>query len=49
VENFDIAIRGCALNNKAGLLGMGNFEQVVDTGTDTTVYSFNKFLALLIS
>lgn len=48
-ENSDIDIRGCALNNKEDLLGMGQFEQVVDTETDTTVYAFNKLLTLLIS
>ena len=49
VEGSDIDIRGCTLNSKADLLGMGNFEQVVDTETDTTVYAFNKLLTLLIS
>ena len=49
VEGSDIDLRGCALNRKADLLSMGNFEQVVDSGTDTTIYAFNKLLALLIS
>ena len=49
VEGSDIDLRGCALNRKADLLSMGNFEQVVDTETDTTIYAFNKLLALLIS
>lgn len=49
MEGSDIDIRGCTLNSKADLLGMGDFEQVVDTGTDTTVYSFNKLLTLLIN
>lgn len=49
VEGSDIDIRGCTLNSKADLLGMGDFEQVIDTETDTTVYAFNKLLALLIS
>ena len=40
VEGSDIDIRGCTLNSKADLLGMGDFEQVVDTETDTTVYAF---------
>ncbi len=47
VEGSDIDIRGCTLNSKADLLGMGNFEQVVDTATDTTVYAFDKLLTLL--
>ena len=49
VEVSAVDIRGCTLNSKADLLGMGNFEQVVDTETDTTVNSFNKLLTLLIS
>ena len=49
VEGSDIDIRGCTLNSKADLLGMGRFEQVADTGTDTVVYAFNKLLALLTS
>ena len=49
VEGSDIDIRGCTLNSKADLLGMGDFEQVVDTGTDTAIYAFNKLLTLLIS
>ena len=49
MEGSDIDIRGCTLNSKADLLGMGDFEQVVDTGTDTTVYAFNKLLSLLIN
>ena len=49
VEGSDIDIRGCILNSKADLLGMGDFEQVVDTETDTTVYAFNKLLGLLIN
>lgn len=41
VETSDVDIRGCALNRKSDLLGLSNFEQVVNTETDTTVYSFN--------
>lgn len=48
-EGSDVDIRGCALNSKADLLGMGDFEQVVNTETDTTVYGFNKLLGLLIN
>lgn len=49
VEGSDIDIRGCTLNSKADLLGTGDFEQVIDTETDTTVYAFNKLLTLLIN
>lgn len=49
VETSDVDIRGCALNRKSDLLGLSNFEQVVNTETDTTVYSFNKLVSLLIN
>lgn len=42
-------IRGCALNRRSDLLGLTNFEQVVHTGTDTTVYAFNKLVSLLLN
>lgn len=48
-EGSDVDIRGCALNNKADLLGMSNFEQIVDNETDTTIYSFNKLISLLLN
>ena len=43
----DIDVRGCAFNRKSDLIGMSNFEQVVEEKTDTTVYSFNKLIKLL--
>lgn len=49
VETSDVDIRGCALNSKSDLLGLTNFEQVVHTTTDTTVYSFNKLVSLLLN
>lgn len=49
VETSDVDIRGCALNTPSDILGMTNFEQVVDTSTDTTVYSFNRLISLLVS
>lgn len=49
VEGSDIDIRGCALNRKEDILGLSNFEQFVNTETDTTVYSFNKLISLLLS
>lgn len=48
VETSDVDIRGCALNSPNDLLGLSNFEQVVNTETDTTVYSFNKLISLLL-
>ena len=49
VEGSDVDVRGCALNSRSDLLGMTNFEQVVDNGTDTTVYAFNKLVSLLLN
>lgn len=49
VDTSDVDVRGCALNSKTDLLGLSNFEQVVNTETDTTVYSFNKLVSLLLN
>ena len=49
IETSDVDVRGCALNSRTDILGMSNFEQVVNTETDTTVYSFNKLISLLVS
>lgn len=49
VETSDLDIRGCALNSKNDIIGLSNFEQVVNTETDTTVYSFNKLINLLLN
>ncbi len=49
VETSDVDVRGCALNSPSDLLGLSNFEQVVDNATDTTVYSFNKLVNLILS
>lgn len=46
-ENSDLDIRGCALNSKMQILTNKNFEQFVNEATDTTIYSFNKLVALL--
>lgn len=49
IATSDVDIRGCALNQASDLIGMTNFEQVVNTATDTTVYSFNKLISLLLN
>lgn len=49
IPSSDVDIRGCALNSRSDLLGLTNFEQVVNTETDTTVYSFNKLVQLLLN
>jgi len=46
-EDSDLDIRGVALNSKSDILLGNDFQQVVDTQTDTTIYSFNKMLELL--
>lgn len=49
VEASDLDIRGCALNSATDILGLSNFEQVVSNETDTTIYSFNKLISLLVN
>lgn len=48
-ENSDIDVRGVTLNRKSDLIGMTQFEQYVDDKTDTTIYSFQKMITLLLS
>lgn len=48
-EGSDLDIRGIALNHKNEILLGTDFEQVVNTDTDTTIYSFNKMIQLLTS
>lgn len=48
-QGSDLDVRGIALNSKEELLLGTDFEQVVHTDTDTTVYSFNKMIQLLSS
>lgn len=49
VEGSDVDIRGVALNSKEEILTNQNFEQFVNEATDTTIYSFNKIINLLIN
>lgn len=49
VETSDVDIRGCAMNNASEIVGLSNFEQFVETKTDTTVYAFNKLITLLLN
>ncbi len=48
-EGSDLDIRGIAINSKKDILLGTDFGQVVDTVTDTTIYSFNKIIQLLKS
>lgn len=43
----DTDIRGIALNDRKEILLRQDFEQIIDTPTDTVVYSFNKIIKLL--
>ena len=48
-ESSDIDIRGVALNSKKEILLGKDFNQVVDTTTDTTIYSLKKSFELLVN
>lgn len=49
IEGSDVDIRGVALNSRQDIIGMSNFEQVIDTKTDTTVYAFRKYIGLILA
>lgn len=49
VETSDVDVRGCALNRASDLIGLTSFDQRVNEATDTTVYSFNKLVSLLLN
>lgn len=46
-ENSDVDIRGIATNTRRNILTGRDFKQVVETETDTTIYSFEKIVSLL--
>lgn len=48
-DESDIDVRGITLNRKSDLIGLTEYEQYVDTNTDTTIYAFNKIIKLLLS
>lgn len=43
----DIDIRGIAINTCREILTRDDFEQICNSATDTTIYSFNKIIKLL--
>jgi predicted nucleotidyltransferase len=45
----DVDIRGCTMNSASEIVGLSNFEQFVETNTDTTIYAFNKLMSLLLN
>ena len=48
-EDSDIDFRGVALNQQSDMIGLTQFEQYEDSNTDTVVYSFNKFINLILN
>lgn len=49
IETSDIDVRGIAINTPDEILLGRDYETIVDTVTDTTIYSFNKIVKLLMS
>lgn len=49
IDTSDVDIRGAAVNSRRNILLGRDFEQVTDNITDTTVYSFDKLVSLLIN
>lgn len=47
-EKSDLDLRGIMLNQKSDLIGMTKYEQYIDDKTDTTIYTFNKIIHLLL-
>lgn len=48
-DTSDVDIRGVALEKPSDLIGLTRFDQVVDNGTDTTIYAFNKMCRYLMN
>ena len=48
-DGSDVDLRGVTLNLPSDILGLTEFEQYEDTGTDTVIYSFNKLVTLLLN
>lgn len=50
IEGSDLDIRGMAINPTKQIFNLEkDFEQIIDTTTDTTIYSLNKMTRLLMS
>ncbi len=47
-EDSDIDFRGVTLQLPSDLIGLTEFEQFEDAGTDTVIYGFNKLVKLLL-
>ena len=48
-DGSDIDFRGVTLNRASDLIGLTQFEQYEDPNTDTVIYSFNKFIELILN
>lgn len=48
-KDSDLDCRGIAINTKEEILLGKDFEQVINTETDTTIYSLNKMIELLLN
>lgn len=48
-DDSDIDFRGVTSNLPSDLIGLTQFEQYEDVNTDTVVYSFNKFIDLILN
>ena len=49
IPTSDTDIRGIALKTERELFGTANFEQFLDTETDTTIYAVDKFFKLALN
>lgn len=47
LESSDVDLRGCALNRPQDILGLSNFETLVNNELDVSIFSFNKLIHLL--
>ena len=47
IDGSDVDVRGFAMRSASDILRGSDFETVTDLETDTTIYSFDKFLNLL--
>jgi predicted nucleotidyltransferase len=49
IETSDLDIRGIAVERPKEIIGLSNFEQFVNTETDTTIYGLRKIISLLLN
>lgn len=49
VEGSDIDIRGIAIERPTEIIGLSNFEQFINTETDTTIYGLRKVIGLMLN